>query len=236
MFKDFLSSLFDPLVRIDRGRQKALGDPALPAELHDFYARPLPKAQTNLNTLKIVSIDFETTGLDFAKDTVLSIGGVSIVNGNIAFETAFHTLLKSDAPINGATAVINQITPEQLQQGADPHEAMLQLMDRLSGGVVLTHCAVIESSFLRASLQIPAKFPLPMYFLDTLQLERTLLHSATNEDVRLSQIRQRRGFPAYEAHNALADSLATAEVFLAQLKDLFGHDKPLLGPVYRRSH
>ena len=68
-----------------------------------------------------------------------------------------------------------------------------------------------------------------------MSIERNLRRSEPNPDVRLVSIREKRGFPAYEAHNALVDSLATAEVFLAQLKDLFGNKRATVGPVAERS-
>ena len=114
----------------------------------------------------------------------------------------------------------------------------MKLMDKLAGGLVLTHCKVIEYTFLHKALHIPDKIPLPMIFLDTMAIEKNLLKHQGNfklEDVRLNRIRERRGFPAYEAHNALADSLATAEVFLAQLHDIFGKNPYVLKEVYKRS-
>lgn len=233
--------IFDsPLVKLKKRCKKALNDPNLSEELKPFYERELPSPDDLLKDLKLTSIDFETTGLNFDEDVVLSMGGISFDSGSIDFSTSFHQLLNVDPKkIKSNVAIINQITPEQLIGGLNPHEAFIKLMDKLAGGLVLTHCQIIESTFLRKSLHIPEKFPLPMIFLDTMAIEKNLLKNQGNfqlEYVRLNKIRERRGFPAYEAHNALADSLATAEVFLAQLHDIFGKKPYILKEVYKRSN
>jgi DNA polymerase-3 subunit epsilon len=227
-----------PLARLKKRCEKALKDPAISEDLKPFYERPLPNPNDLIKDLKLTSIDFETTGLNFKEDVVLSMGGISFDNGAIDFATSFHQLLNVDPKkIKSNAAIINQITPEQLVNGMPPHQAFMKLMDKLSGGLVLTHCKVIESTFLRKSLGIPDKYPLPMVFLDTMAIEKSILIHQGNfklENVRLNKIRERRGFPAYEAHNALADSLATAEVFLAQLHDIFGKKPYVLKDVYKR--
>lgn len=230
--------IFDnPLVKLQKQCKKAAQDENLSKELRSFYEREMPKPDALIKDLKLTSIDFETTGLNFQEDVVLSMGGISLDSGRIDFSTSFHKILSVDPKkIKSNAAVINQITPEQLIDGANPHKAFMELMDKLSGGLVLTHCKVIESTFLRNALKIPDKYPLPMVFLDTMAIEKYLLShrgSYKPDDVRLNKIRERRGLPAYEAHNALADSLATAEVFLAQLHDIFGKNPHILKKVYK---
>lgn len=229
-----------PLIKLQKQCLKALDNPKLPNELRCFYERPLPTPQSLLSDFKITSIDFETTGLNFDEDVVLSMGGISFDKNSIDFSTSFHKLLNVDpSKIKGKAAVINMITPEQLIGGENPYEAFLELLDKLSGGIVLTHCQVIEKNFLKKGLKLDDKIPLPMVFLDTMAIERSLLvHRGTikPDDVRLNKIRERRGFPPYAAHNALADSLATAEVFMAQLHDIYGKSPRYLKDVFDRSN
>jgi len=66
-------------------------------------------------------------------------------------------------------------------------------------------------------------------------IERKINHNDCVEDVRLVSIRERRKLPTYEAHNALVDSLSTAEVLLCQIKDIFSKRRPSLAELYNRS-
>jgi DNA polymerase-3 subunit epsilon len=51
-------------------------------------------------------------------------------------------------------------------------------------------------------------------------------------DLRLSSVRGRYGLPAYNAHGALIDSIATAELLLAQIKRIYRDKKSGFGRLY----
>lgn len=231
-------SLFSRFTPIEIHRRRCLkfaNSKNCPDYLKTFYQRELPNANSFIDKCHFTSIDFETTGIDPNKDYVLSIGGICLRKGAIDFTTSFHYYVNNSKFIKKDSAVINHITPEQLEQGKEPVTAMIELLDKISGGLVLMHCMYIETNFIKSTLGLRKKDPLPFISLDTMAIERQLHHDASVEDVRLSAIRERRGFPAYEAHNALVDSLATAEVFLAQEKDVFKNKRPYLLPLYKRS-
>ncbi len=230
--------LNDSVKSLNKKRLKALKSRVLPDDLRPCYERGLPPEDASVLECGLTSIDFETTGLDFAQDDVISLGGISILDGNIDFDTAFYSLLKIDPEkIKAEAAIVNHLTPEQLSGGEDPRACMVKLLDHLAGGIVLTHCQVIEHNFMLKTLGLPLNFPLPVIFLDTMQIEKSLLkhQGLKSDDVRLAQIRIRRGLPPYDGHNALSDSLATAEVLLAQISDIFGDQKPALGELLKRS-
>ena len=231
-------SLFSRFTPIEIHRRRCLkfaNSKNCPEYLKAFYQREPPNANSFIDECHFTSIDFETTGIDPNKDYVLSIGGICSRKGAIDFTTSFHYYVNNSKFIKKDSAVINHITPEQLEQGKEPVTAMIELLDKISGGLVLMHCMYIETNFIKSTLGLRKKDPLPFMSLDTMAIERQLHHDASVEDVRLSAIRERRGFPAYEAHNALVDSLATAEVFLAQEKDVFKNKRPYLLPLYKRS-
>lgn len=233
----FLKSLADPLARLERSRRRALLDPALPGDLREFYAVPLPEGTLSLYDTGILSIDFETTGLDFTHDCILSMGGVGVTRDGVELTTAFHEFLKvPPEAIRRDTAIINFITPEQVTTGDDARTASVKLLRRVGGRPVLCHCAAVETGFLRASLGIPPNLPLPFLTIDSMMIERTL-HRETGRpgEYSLSEIRRRRGLPPYEAHNAAADAIATAELLLVQLKEIFGESRPTLRETFRRS-
>lgn len=206
--------------------------------LNTLLSYPLPDKHASVEDLSILSLDFETTGLNFQKDVVISFGGVLIEKGQIIFNSSFHHLIKVDNDdIKNNEAIVNHITPEMLENGIDKQSALDILIDKIKGKVILTHGHIIEQTFLLKLMGLDNATSLPLIFLDTMQIEHSLLKSMSlnNLDLRLFAIRQKRGFPSYVAHNALADCVATAEVFLAQVKDIFGKDKSNLLTLYKRS-
>ena len=105
--------------------------------------------------------------------------------------------------------------------------------------ILVAHGAAIERQFLQqwVSTCCGLQAELPLLWLDTLALERSLVGNrhSTRRDYRLSEIRRSYGLPAYLAHNALADAVATGELLLVQMKYIFAGRRPQLGELYRRS-
>ena len=54
-------------------------------------------------------------------------------------------------------------------------------------------------------------------------------------DLRLSEIRQKKGLPPYLAHNAFADAVATGELFLVLVKEIFSGKRVTIGALLSRS-
>ncbi len=228
--------LGDKLAKLEKKRIQRLSHGQLDIRLQPLYRHALPSARTLLSELKFTALDFETTGLNFASDSVLSFGGVEINGLQIDFASCFHHFIQQPNTINPDSVVINAITPEHLSAGLTPDAALHLLIERCAGRIIICHGAVIERTFLLKMLGLTPDFALPLIFLDTLKIERSLLRRRRGvEDLRLAAIRESRGLPAYVGHNALADSVATAEVFLAQIKDVFGKTAPCLGPLFARS-
>ncbi len=120
-----------------------------------------------------------------------------------------------------------------------PHGAMRTEPAHAGFPILVAHGAAIERQFLQqwVSTCFGLQAELPLLWLDTLALERSLAgnrHSA-RRDYRLSEIRRSYGLPAYLAHNALADAVATGELLLVQMKHIFAGRRPQLGELYRRS-
>ena len=92
----------------------------------------------------------------------------------------------------------------------------------MAGKVVLVHYAKVERNFLReACLQIYGMVP-PVLMIDTLAITKRRLdrHSIPYDPsrLRLMHLRNNFGLPNYNAHNALKDAIATAELLLAELQ------------------
>ena len=236
-------SYFKPLNRLARAQAKwrvnyASLDSAEPVV--NLLASELPAPDTSLLERDIISLDFETTGLNPDKDQILSIGYVEMQKGMLNLSSCEETFIKDSSGINAQSAIINQITPEMLKSGVGLDEAMDALFAKMAGKVVLVHGLTVEKSFLEHYLQQRFGIPLPpLLWLDTLLIEKMLVtnrHMREEGDYRLSSIRQRYGLPEYPSHGALIDAVATGELLLALLNKCFGRTTPRLDEVYDMHH
>lgn len=226
-----------PLVQLEKHRLTRVGRGFIPEELAPLYQRAVPGPETAIGQLEFLVVDFETSGLDPERDTILSIGMVEIRQQTLSLSSASHFYVAKPQQVKPDTAVINHITPETLAAGVSLEQSIHDLLERMPGKILVAHGAAIERDFLRRALAVDHSADLPVVWLDTLMLERSLATNRGKEgkDYRLCQIRQEKGLPGYLAHNALADSVATGELFLVLLKEIFAGLPPTLGPLYHRS-
>lgn len=86
---------------------------------------------------------------------------------------------------------------------------------------MVAHNANIELAFLTQACRklygISPRFPA----IDTMRIAKKWLERRNKEieqgDLRLFNLRKRYGLPVYQAHNALTDAIATAELLQAQI-------------------
>lgn len=210
--------------RLARARRRS----ALPLQrrlLHE--ALPLPGAR--VADLELVALDFETTGLDAQRDHIVAAGWVLVRGDRIVMATAREIRVRNgNAEGVGQSAVIHGILDSDLTDAESVESLVELLLPELAGRPIIAHGAPIERAFLAALLRRMGGVPMPNQFIDTLGLERRLLEGAGGRvrelhgDLTLDACRARRGLPDHQQHSAGADSIAAAELFLAQVAELGG--------------
>ncbi len=227
----------EPVAHLHEQRTRYLARGGIPAPLARLLQTPLPPTTTPLQALDILALDIETTGLDPEQDHILSVGLVPVHQGRIDLRAARRFFVHGPYVVKASTAIINQITPEMLENGQPLDWVMEELFAAMQGHVLLCHGATVEQRFINAYLQQTFGLrDLPLPWLDTLALERnrSAHKGAEHNDFRLSSVRARQGLPPYPAHDALTDAVATAELLLSLAKTLFADTTPTLGGLLRQ--
>lgn len=205
-------------LRFERRRRRALAA-AIPNFLRTYLETPIPAYAGPAATAPILSVDFETNGLNLEQDHILSIGSIDVDAGAIAVDTGWHTLVASDRALDVSVVPVHQITHDTLKGGIPVEAALETLFARLQGRFLLAHHAWVETGFLAALLLRLYGVRVPFLAIDTLLIERAILARQHSDDsVRLIDARKRYGLPHYRSHQALTDALAAAELFLAQCR------------------
>ncbi len=191
--------------------------------LADFLDRPVADLDADWRKGEFLVLDFETTGLDPKQDRLLSVGWVVMRGATIDLATAHHEVINPMIGIPEQSAVIHCITDDAAAQGLPERVALEQVLEALTGRVLVAHNARFEIAFLNAACQRQFGAGLAIPVIDTLQLarqgfERRHLHHGPGE-LRLDALRGRYHLPRYHAHHALIDALATAELHSALCQD-----------------
>jgi DNA polymerase-3 subunit epsilon len=170
------------------------------------------------------ALDLETSGLDPKTDHMLAVAMVPVRRGVIAMAGAYRTLVRppAGAAIPVATMRAHHIVPSELDTAPVLEQVLPEVLARLPGAALLVHHAPLDVGFLKAGCRRSGLAWTRVPVVDTVDLlwkrarRRRYLHPSPQGDPELNLADARRacGLPAYPAHDALTDAVATAELFL----------------------
>ena len=221
-------------------RFAGLAATARDARLQAFYAAGAVAGETALKDVPMVAIDVETTGLDPARDEIVSIGLLPMTLKCIASSASRYWVVRPRIDLNPESVVIHAITHAQIEAAPDLGAVIDELLAALAGRVVVVHCRDIERSFLDRALKARIGEGVEFPVIDTMDLEARIHRAArpgffarlfgrkpAPVSIRLADSRTRYHLPRYRAHHALTDALATAELLQAQMAHRFAPETPL---------
>lgn len=189
--------------------------------LKRYLSTPFAVKSLSLQQQPILSLDFETTGLNANSDQLLSIGFVELKQGQIDLSSCYHQVIKTKGQLSKNNVVVHQITDFEKDRGSELKQALDCLLTAMTGKVLLVHFSQIERQFLQQACFDLYGIRPPLLMIDTLAIsKRRFDMSDVGYDpskLRLSNLRQSYGLPNFRAHNALNDAIATAELLLAEV-------------------
>lgn len=192
-----------------------------------------PDPASSVSEVPLLALDFELDGLRRAAH-LLQAGWIPFQGAAIELAQAQTRDIRSSADLDRHAVTIHGIGSERAASGEPVSDVIAQLVDALTGRVMVAHGADIEIAALQRLTRRLLGAPLPVMSICTLRLERRLSPDLVGSDAyRLMACRARYGLPRYHAHDALTDALAAAELLLAQVQRMGGY--PSLATFLRYS-
>jgi DNA polymerase-3 subunit epsilon len=163
------------------------------------------------------ALDFETTGLDYDRDTIVSFGVVPVIAGRAVIGEAVHQLVDPAIPPSPASQRVHELRPQDLA-GAPTLDAAREILGRaIDGRYLLVWFAEVEINFLSSIFGGRARrWAARCVDVRNLAIEA----EAAGREARdrpgfsLTSTARRYGVPVAEPHQALDDALVTAQLFL----------------------
>ena len=152
----------------------ALGKTASTPFFEKFYDSCITDPRKPLGALRYVALDFETTGLDPTRDSIVSIGLVPFDLQRIYCREARYWLVKPDRPLAERSVLVHGITHAQLEAAADLETLLERILQTLSGSMVIVHFHHIERQFLLAGARRCYNEALQFPLIDTMLIEEAV--------------------------------------------------------------
>jgi DNA polymerase III subunit epsilon len=203
---------------------------ALPA------APPRSGRGTPWDAAEYAALDFETTGLDYARDHVISFGVVPVVGGRVVVGGSVHRLVQPPSPPSPRSQTVHLLRPQDLSDAPPIEEAREALRDLLDRRYLLAWFADVELHFLARTFGGSVR----RWRRRTIDV-RNLMIAAAGEPAgararpgfALHAAARRYGVPVTTPHDALDDALVTAQLLLVLVSKLPGVPRPTLRDLIR---
>jgi DNA polymerase III subunit epsilon len=190
---------------------------------------------TPLDAVRFVVLDTEATGPDAARDRIISIGAVAVVDGQIDLSDCFEALLKVSH--NQSSVTVHGITRDEARGGMDEPEALLAFLDYLRDGVIVGHHIGFDVQMMSRACEQHFGIRIGNRSVDTMDLTLHLQDSgafAGREGITefsLDTLCTLFGVEPRDRHTAGGDAFITAQIFLRLLRLAKRHGRGTLGEV-----
>lgn len=183
------------------------------ARLDAWRATPVTAQSAPFEHTRIVVVDVETTGLNLITDTLISIGAVAVVNGRIALGDSFSVVLQQQESSDKENILVHGISSAAQRDGEDPAEALLAFLDYIGSSRLVAFHVAFDETMIRRAMRQYLGFSFKHPWLDLAYVMPALNRTLMGSHLVLDDWIERFHISIQARHNALADALATAQLF-----------------------
>jgi DNA polymerase-3 subunit epsilon len=191
-----------------------------------------------LRAARWVVIDCETSGLDPARDRLLSIGALAVSGGRIEAGPGFSVVLRQEKPSDAANILVHGLGGEAQAGGRPAKDALREFSSFLGESIAVAFHAPFDALFLRRAMA-EAGLHAPKRWLDLARLAPALFPSrraTRGEDRSLENWLAEFEIGCDARHDALADAYVTAQLLLVLLSEAGRQGALSVSDVLRLEH
>jgi DNA polymerase-3 subunit epsilon len=203
------------------------------AARREWGALSPPSPRLSWQTLRFVAVDTETSGLDPARDQLISIGACAIEAGAIRIGECFAALLRQDNPSTEANVLIHGIGHGAQAAGQPPAEALAAYLGFARRDTFVGYHAPFDLLLVQRAVRDALGIAYRPAWLDLALLLPALEGQPDAAQWDLDRWLARFRLRAYARHDALADAAATAELFLIALHKASARGLRTLGELLK---
>jgi DNA polymerase III subunit epsilon len=183
------------------------------ARLGNWWAIPAASQSVSVEHSRFVVVDVETSGLNLREDKLISIGAVAVVNGKIALGDSFYVVLQQREASEKTNILLHGIgTAEQLK-GVPPADALLAFLEFLGKDPLVAFHVTFDETMIKRALREYLGFSFKHPWVDMAYVMPSLNPPLAKKYYALDDWIGHFAIRIDARHNALADALATAQLF-----------------------
>lgn len=194
--------------------------------LNSFSVKPTE----NMDEVRFVVLDTETTGFNYRKDRILSIGAVSVLNNSIDVTDSFEVYVQQEK-FNPKTVEIHGLLKKGKLDKTEEEYAIKTFVNYLGNSIIVAHHAHFDVTMINYALK---RLGLPK--LKNKVLDTGVLYKATRltsnlidkeKNYTLDELANSLDISVKDRHTASGDAYITAIAFMKITSKLKLKLKPL---------
>jgi DNA polymerase-3 subunit epsilon len=193
-------------------------DPAAARRLADWQALIPASEPVRLDRNRFVVMDVETTGLSLASDHLIAIGAVAVTGGRIDLDDSFEVVLQQETSSAKDNILIHGIGGTAQTGGIDPAEALLRFLEYLGQDPLVAFHVSFDETMTKRALKKHLGLNFRHTWLDLAYVAPALYPELARKYRALDDWINHFHIRNFARHSALADSLATAQLFLVAVE------------------
>lgn len=194
-------------------------DAAATRRLETWRRLPVPAATSHdLADGRFVVVDVETTGLNLARDRLVSIAAIAMTGRGIRLGETFEVILRQEAASTKENILLHGIGGTAQVEGEPPAESLLRFLEFIGKDPLLAFHAAFDAGMIRKAMLRRLGFRLRHQWLDLAILAPALFPELGERRRSLDEWSAYFAIPNYARHDAMADALATAQLGLIVLE------------------
>ena len=189
------------------------------ARLASWRALRRSSVDADLDGSRFVVVDVETSGLNLARDRLIAIGAVAVVNGKIDLNDSFEVVLQQEVTSTKENILIHGIGGGAQTGGQVPVEALLAFLEYLRKDPLVAFHVTFDETMLRRAIRRFLGFGFKHPWLDLAYAVPGLYPTLAGRFRALDHWLGYFNIRNYARHNALADAVSTAQLFMIAAKE-----------------
>jgi len=166
---------------------------------------------------RVVCLDTETTGLDPRRDRLLSIAALPVAGDRVLTSESLHLTVRPDGPVNPESIRIHGLRARDLEHALPPEAAVDRLLHFIGPRPLLGYYLAFDCAVIERIARPRLGGPLPNERIEVSGLYHDAKQAVIPQgfvDLRFESMRRDLGIPAFGRHDAFADALTTALMYI----------------------
>ena len=160
-----------------------------------------------------VVVDVESSGLDIHRDRLIAIGAIAVSGSRIAYGDSFHAVLRQDQASSDANILVHGIGDTAQSEGDDPVEVLLRFLEFSGKSPLVGFHAPFDEAMISKATRSQLGHRFNRNWLDLAWLCPAIVPLQGRRLNSLDDWMSAFDVVNLSRHNALADALATAQIF-----------------------